>query len=82
MVHDRSADFVWNLIIVYDDAQPDGKSAFFAELAMVCYGNTVPCLVGGDLNIIRNVNDKYKHVVMNWSFVSILFIKQNPTKYN
>jgi hypothetical protein len=29
----------------------------------------MPFLVGGYFNIIRNVNDKCKHVVMNWSFV-------------
>lgn len=70
MVFDKIAKFHWNLIDVYGDAQSDRKAGFLAELARVYNDNNIPCLVGGDFNIIRKETEKNKPVSNeHWSFV-------------
>ena len=70
LVKDKINDFTWNLIIVYGDAQPNGKAAFLAELARVCHDTTYPCLIGGDFNLIRKPEEKNKPGnLSHWSFV-------------
>ena len=58
IVYERMAKFHWNLIYVYADAQSDGTTSFLAELARVHQDNSIPCLVGGDFNIIRKSDEK------------------------
>ena len=58
LVHDKKADFKWNLVVVYGDAQTHGKATFLAELARVCHDNSHACLIGGDFNIIRKPEEK------------------------
>lgn len=43
----------WNLVNVYGAAQPKRKVEFLAELSRLYKKNTLPCLIGGGLNIIR-----------------------------
>jgi hypothetical protein len=46
------------------------KAAFLAELSRVCQDNDSPCLIRGDLNIIRKSSEKSKPNNTNpWSFV-------------
>ena len=76
LVYDKKAEFKWNLVVVYGDAQSHGKAAFLAELARVCHDNTYPCLIGGDFNLIRKPNEKNKLGNMShWSFVFNVIIE-------
>lgn len=38
--------FVWNLVIIYGDAQIDDKQAFLIELAQLCHHNKLPMILG------------------------------------
>lgn len=48
---------------VYGAAQPEVKEKFLAELVQTCRKISLPLLVGGDFNIVRNPceknNDKF-----------------------
>ena len=61
----KSDGFEWVLVTVYGAAQEENKAAFLSELVRLCDAETLPMLVGGDFNIIRNRdeknNDKYDH---------------------
>jgi hypothetical protein len=66
----KEDDFKFNLISVYGLAQADLKSHFLSELVRVCSKETLPLIIGGDLNIIRRPdeknNDNYND---RWSFL-------------
>lgn len=57
---EKSIDFTWNIITVYEDARPERKAGFCAELSRVYQNHTLPCVVEGDFNIIRNSYEKNK----------------------
>lgn len=44
----KSDNFKWILMAVYDPAQEDFKSPFLAELVCACQQNPLPTLIGGD----------------------------------
>jgi hypothetical protein len=50
--------FEWILVGVYGAAQEALKPDFLAELVQICKNESLPMLVGGDLNIIRRKEDK------------------------
>lgn len=50
--------FIWDLIVVYGDAQPSGKAKFLAELSRIFQDSVNPILIGGDFNIIRKASEK------------------------
>lgn len=54
----RADDFKFNLISVYGPAQSDLKGHFLSELVRVCSKETIPTVVGGDFNILRNPQEK------------------------
>jgi hypothetical protein len=54
----RSDGFQWVLMAVYGAAQPEHKVCFLTELVNVISTETMPILVGGDFNIIRNPTEK------------------------
>ena len=60
LVFDKNIKMHWNLVTVYGDAQKEGKASFLAELARLYHDNPLPCLVGGDFNIISNGKEKNK----------------------
>ena len=60
LLHDKIAKFHWNLVIVYGDAQNDGKAYFLAELSRIYQDNPLPCVIGGDFNLLRGAIDKSK----------------------
>jgi hypothetical protein len=81
----------WHLVIVYGPAQPEGKDEFptkFAQVcnkkdefltkfAQVCNKCKGPAVIGGNLNIIRSVDEKNKPCILpRWShtFNSIIEI--------
>jgi exonuclease III len=43
---------------VYGPAQEEFKTAFLSELVRTCQQNTLPTLIGGDFNIMRNSKEK------------------------
>lgn len=64
-LYDKQKKFDCNLITVYGDAQTDGKVAYLAELSRVYQDNdAIPCVVGGDFNIIRNSTEKPSPLAM------------------
>lgn len=69
-VRNKSDGFKWILIAVYGAAQAEFKEAFLIELVQTCAKETLPILVGGDFNIIRNPqeknNDRYDN---RWPFL-------------
>jgi hypothetical protein len=50
--------FEWSFVAVYGAAQDAQKHDFLAELVRTCENETLPMLVGGDFNIIRNPQEK------------------------
>lgn len=70
LLFDKNTKFHWNLITVYGDAQTDGKASFLAELSRIYQDNPLPCVIGGDFNIIRNSSEKNKPgTTDHWTFV-------------
>lgn len=59
-VSNVSDGFVWNLVIVYEDAQPTRKSKFLVELVHLFKNTKSPLLITGDFNITRKASDKNK----------------------
>lgn len=55
----------------YGDAQNAGKAAYLAELSGVYQDNAaMPCVIGGDFNIIRKNDEKNKPIGnYHWSFI-------------
>jgi exonuclease III len=57
-LRNRTDDFHWCLVAVYGAAQPEFKEQFLTELVQACSKVSLPLLVGGDFNIIRNPSEK------------------------
>jgi hypothetical protein len=51
-------NFEWALVAMYGAAQDRHKPAFLAELVRIYENETLPLMVGGDLNIIRRKEEK------------------------
>ena len=60
LLFDKIAKFNPDLITVYGDAHLEGKTNFLDELARIYHDNPLPCLVGGDFNIIGKSCEKNK----------------------
>lgn len=58
---DKQAKLKWNLLIVYGDAQEEGKIPFLSELSCFCSTSQEPFLIGGDFNIIRYAHEKSRN---------------------
>jgi endonuclease/exonuclease/phosphatase family metal-dependent hydrolase len=57
-------------MVVYGPAQKEFKTAFLSELVRTCQQNTLPTLIGGDLNIMRNSKEKNNDCFNNrWPFL-------------
>lgn len=54
----RSNDFHWCLVAVYRAAQPEFKEKFLIKLVQACRKVSLPLLIGGKFNIIRNPSEK------------------------
>jgi exonuclease III len=54
----KEDDFKFNLISVYGPAQSEFKTHFLSELVRVCSKESMPIIIGGDFNIIRNPDEK------------------------
>lgn len=60
LVNTREENFTWNLVVVYGDAQHDGKAKFLVELVHVIKDSQYPLLIAGDFNMTRRGSDKNK----------------------
>ena len=58
-------DFEWELINVYGPMQDDKKREFLQELVCKIHSVSLPCVVGGDFNMVRRVEDKSTGQVNN-----------------
>ncbi|CAD6255780.1 unnamed protein product [Miscanthus lutarioriparius] len=54
----KSNDFKFVLYTVYGPAQIQNKNAFLVELANTCSKESLPYIIGGDFNIMREREDK------------------------
>ena len=76
-VQDIKNRFIWDLVVIYGDAQPDRKALFLAELSRVFQNSINPILIGGDFNIIRKASEKYKSgSPRHWSFLLNAILEQ------
>jgi exonuclease III len=57
-VRDRRSNFRWRFITVYGPARHDLSVAFIDELKAICALSTLPVILGGDFNLIREASDK------------------------
>lgn len=48
-VQDIKTRFIWDLIVIYGDAQQDKKARFLSELSRVLHGCINPVLIGETL---------------------------------
>ena len=66
---------------MYGDVELDGKAAFMAELYILYQDNPLPCVVGGDFNMIRNSSKKNKPSNPNhWSFAFNAIIEHSTKR--
>ena len=69
--------FIWDLVVVYGDAQLERKATFLAELSRVFQSSVNPILIGGDFNIIRKASEKNKlGTPGHWSFLFNAILEQ------
>jgi hypothetical protein len=61
LLRTKENGFKWFLIAVYGAAQDGFKKAFLTELVQLCSKESLLVLVGGDFNIIRNLQEKNNH---------------------
>jgi hypothetical protein len=54
----KDDSFRWVLMAMYGVAQPEDKDRFLAEWVNACSEESLPLMVGGDFNIIRNPSEK------------------------
>lgn len=57
-IRHRILNIRWICIAVYGPAQHDKSTEFLEELSRKCEINTLPLLIGGDFNLIREEKDK------------------------
>src|SRR3954471_2685758 len=50
-VQDTKSKFIWDLVVVYGEAQLKKKSRFLSEFAWMLQHSVNPIMVGGDFNI-------------------------------
>lgn len=54
----RLDNFRWQLVVVYGPTQHEFSISFLTELGSFLQSAVLPCLVGGDFNLIRTLSDK------------------------
>jgi hypothetical protein len=57
-IRNRAANHRWNLISVYEPAQHDSSEEFIQELNEICEKDSLPVVLGGDFNLIRNNQER------------------------
>ena len=59
-LRNRKTNFRWDLLVVYSPAQHDFSKNFLDELNSFLSNFALPCIIRGDFNLIRCVEDKSK----------------------
>jgi hypothetical protein len=66
----KENNFKWALVAIYGPAQSNLKEQILIEMVHMCSHKQLPILIGGDLNILRNLseknNDNFDH---RWPFL-------------
>ena len=76
-VQDLKTRFIWDLVVIYGDAQPERKAKFLDELSRIFKTSVNPILIGGDFNIIRKASEKNKPGTPgHWSFLFNAILEQ------
>ena len=57
-IRERKTNFRWVLMTVYGPAQHDLSANFLTEKSGRLNGQTLPVVIGGDFNLIRELDDK------------------------
>jgi len=57
-LRNKEDDFKFNLVSIYGLAQNDHKENFLSEVVRMCSKETLPIILGGELNIIRGPYQK------------------------
>ena len=60
LITSKFDNFTWRLVVVYGDAQQDGKAKFLIELVHIIRSSHCPILIAGDFNLTRRASDKNK----------------------
>src|SRR3954465_12405333 len=55
-VQDTKNKLIWDLVVIYGEAQLNRKARFLAEFARLLQNCVNPIMVGGDFNIIRKAS--------------------------
>ena len=63
MIKNYDTKLVWRFIIVYGSPYEEGKSDFIQELYDLVGNWDGPTLIGGDFNLVANINEKSNGVV-------------------
>jgi hypothetical protein len=58
VLRNRASNWRWEMLAVYGPAQHEKSREFIAELSRKCLYATLPMVLGGDFNLIRNANEK------------------------
>jgi hypothetical protein len=58
VLRNRASNWRWEMLTVYGPAQHEKSREFIAELSRKCLYATLPMVLGGDFNLIRNANEK------------------------
>jgi exonuclease III len=70
ILSDKSNSCMWQLVMVYGTAYADLKMDFFAELHVIMESCSLPILLGGDFNLVRNASEKSnENVNAQWAFL-------------
>ena len=73
-VQDLKTRFIWDLVVIYGDAQPERKAKFLDELSRIFKTSVNPILIGGDFNIIRKASEKINQALLgSGAFCLMLF---------
>lgn len=69
VIMDKIPGFKWNLINVYGAAHVKDKEEFLVDLVQALGYNNLPCVFGGDFNLIRRISERNKiKKLPKWSF--------------
>jgi hypothetical protein len=60
LIESKIDNFTWNLVVVYGDAQQDGKANFLVELVNFIRSFVYPILITGDFNMTKKDSEKNK----------------------
>lgn len=67
-LRDKKDNFEWLVVAVYGSAYEDHKQEFIDELHKVSNSSTLPLLIGGDFNLVREAADKNNgNINLNWT---------------